>query len=46
MCIRDRCTDNGAMIAILGSEVVTAGLPPSAAAIGADSGMPISKVLA
>ena len=39
------CTDNGAMIAILGSEVVTAGLPPSASDIGADSGMPISKVV-
>ncbi len=40
------CTDNGAMIAILGSEVVTAGLPPSASDLGADSGLPISTVLA
>lgn len=39
------CTDNGAMIAILGSEVVSAGLPPSAPDLGADSGMPISTVL-
>lgn len=40
------CTDNGAMIAVLGAEVVSAGLPPSASDLGADSGMPISTVLA
>lgn len=34
------------MIAILGSELVTAGAAPSASDLGADSGMPISKVLA
>lgn len=39
------CTDNGAMIAVLGAEVVTAGRPPSALDIGADSGLPISTVL-
>ena len=39
------CTDNGAMIAILGAEVVAAGLPPSASDLGADSGLPISRVL-
>ena len=38
------CTDNGAMIAILGSELVSAGLPPSPADLGADSGLPISTV--
>lgn len=40
------CTDNGAMIAVLGAEVVTAGRRPSSLEIGADSGMPISTVLA
>jgi len=40
------CTDNGAMIAVLGSEVVTAGLPPSALTIGADPGMSVSRVVA
>lgn len=39
------CTDNGAMIAILGAEVVAAGLPPSSPDLGADSGLPISTVL-
>jgi N6-L-threonylcarbamoyladenine synthase len=39
------CTDNGAMIAVLGAEVVRAGRPPSSLEIGADSGMPISTVL-
>jgi N6-L-threonylcarbamoyladenine synthase len=39
------CTDNGAMIAILGSEVVTAGLKPSSLDIGANSGLPISTVV-
>lgn len=39
------CTDNGAMIAALGSEVVSAGLQPSRPDFGADSGMPISTVL-
>jgi N6-L-threonylcarbamoyladenine synthase len=39
------CTDNGAMIAVLGAEVVSAGRRPSSLEIGADSGMPISTVL-
>ena len=34
------------MIAVLGAEVVTAGLPPSALAIGADPGMNVAKVVA
>ena len=40
------CTDNGAMIAVLGSEVVSAGLAPSALDISADSGMPVERVVA
>jgi N6-L-threonylcarbamoyladenine synthase len=40
------CTDNGAMIAVLGAEVVAAGLRPSSLDIGADSGMPVGTVIA
>ena len=40
------CTDNGAMIAVLGAEVMAAGLPPSALTIGADPGMNVSRVVA
>jgi N6-L-threonylcarbamoyladenine synthase len=39
------CTDNGAMIAVLGSELVSAGRPPSPLGIGADPGLPVSRVL-
>jgi N6-L-threonylcarbamoyladenine synthase len=39
------CTDNGAMIAILGAEIAAAGGKPSALDIGADSSLPVSKVL-
>lgn len=39
------CTDNGAMIAVLGAEVVSAGRRPSSLEIGANSGLPISTVL-
>ena len=39
------CTDNGAMIAALGVQVVKAGLPPSSMDISADSGLPIEKVI-
>ncbi|AXE38190.1 tRNA (adenosine(37)-N6)-threonylcarbamoyltransferase complex transferase subunit TsaD [Acidipropionibacterium virtanenii] len=39
------CTDNGAMIAALGAQVVTAGLRPSSMDIGADSGLPVTTVL-
>lgn len=39
------CTDNGAMIAALGAEVVKAGLEPSPLSIGADSGLPVSTVV-
>lgn len=40
------CTDNGAMIAVLGAQVVQAGRPPSSLTISADSGMPVEQVLA
>ncbi len=39
------CTDNGAMIAALGVQVVKAGLRPSSMDIGADSGLPVTRVL-
>jgi len=39
------CTDNGAMMAALGVEVVRAGLRPSSLDIGANSGLPVSTVL-
>ena len=39
------CTDNGAMIAALGAEVAAAGAKPSALDIGADSTLPVSRIL-
>ncbi|RCK68867.1 tRNA (adenosine(37)-N6)-threonylcarbamoyltransferase complex transferase subunit TsaD [Desertihabitans brevis] len=39
------CTDNGAMMAVLGVEVVKAGGRPSPSDLGADSGLPVSRVL-
>jgi N6-L-threonylcarbamoyladenine synthase len=39
------CTDNGAMIAVLGAEIVAAGGKPSALDIGADSSLPVSRIL-
>ncbi len=39
------CTDNGAMIAVLGAEIVTAGGRPSSLDIGADSSLPVSRIL-
>ena len=39
------CTDNGAMIAVLGAQVVNAGRRPSSLEIGANSGLPVSTVL-
>ncbi len=39
------CTDNGAMIAALGSAVARRGLDPSAAGLGVDSSMPLSTIL-
>jgi N6-L-threonylcarbamoyladenine synthase len=40
------CTDNGAMIAALGSAVVRAGVAPSDWALGVDSSMPLEVVTA
>ncbi|GAB3819914.1 tRNA (adenosine(37)-N6)-threonylcarbamoyltransferase complex transferase subunit TsaD [Tessaracoccus terricola] len=39
------CTDNGAMIAAVGSEVVRAGLAPSAMDFGGHSSLPVSTVV-
>jgi len=38
------CTDNGAMVAALGSQVVARGLPASALDLPADSSMPVDVV--
>ena len=38
------CTDNGAMIAALGSAVVERGVAPSSLGIGVDSSMPLSTI--
>jgi len=40
------CTDNGAMVAALGSELVAAGVGPSELDIPADSSLPVTEVLA
>ncbi|MBE2999157.1 tRNA (adenosine(37)-N6)-threonylcarbamoyltransferase complex transferase subunit TsaD [Nocardiopsis sp. HNM0947] len=40
------CTDNGAMIAALGAEVVAAGLPPSSLDLATDTSLPVSMPLA
>ncbi|MFZ0140441.1 MAG: tRNA (adenosine(37)-N6)-threonylcarbamoyltransferase complex transferase subunit TsaD [Aeromicrobium sp.] len=40
------CTDNGAMVAALGAEVVRRGLPPSSLDLKADSSMPVTQVVA
>jgi len=39
------CTDNGAMVAALGAQLVAQGAPPSELDIGADSGLAITEVL-
>ncbi|GAA3620079.1 tRNA (adenosine(37)-N6)-threonylcarbamoyltransferase complex transferase subunit TsaD [Microlunatus ginsengisoli] len=39
------CTDNGAMIAVLGAEVIEAGGAPSALDIGADPSLPVGRIL-
>ncbi len=39
------CTDNGAMIAVLGAEIVSDGGRPSSLEIGADSSLPVSRIL-
>ncbi|TNY38758.1 tRNA (adenosine(37)-N6)-threonylcarbamoyltransferase complex transferase subunit TsaD [Thermomonospora catenispora] len=38
------CTDNGAMVAALGAELVAAGLTPSALDLPADSALPVTTV--
>lgn len=40
------CTDNGAMVAALGAEVVRRGIPPSSLDLPVDSGMPVTQVVA
>ena len=40
------CTDNGAMIAALGAQLVEAGHPPSALGFGADSTLPVTIIQA
>jgi N6-L-threonylcarbamoyladenine synthase len=40
------CTDNGAMVAALGSELVRRGRAPSAYDLPADSSMPVTTVVA
>lgn len=42
---RSLCTDNGAMIAALGSEIVARGRAPSALDFGADSSQPVGTVI-
>jgi N6-L-threonylcarbamoyladenine synthase len=38
------CTDNGAMIAALGAQLVAAGHPPSLLGFGADSTLPVTQI--
>lgn len=38
------CTDNGAMVAALGSQIVQRGLPPSTLGLGTDSSLPVEQV--
>jgi N6-L-threonylcarbamoyladenine synthase len=40
------CTDNGAMVAALGADLVAAGVPPSPADFAADSALPVTQVVA
>jgi N6-L-threonylcarbamoyladenine synthase len=40
------CTDNGAMVATLGSDLLAAGAEPSPPDFAADSGLPVTEVLA
>ena len=39
------CTDNGAMVAALGAEIVATGRPPSSLGLPADSSLPVTDVL-
>jgi N6-L-threonylcarbamoyladenine synthase len=40
------CTDNGAMVAALGADLLAAGAEPSGASFAADSALPVTEVLA
>jgi N6-L-threonylcarbamoyladenine synthase len=40
------CTDNGAMVAALGAELVARGVPPSGVDFAADSSLPITEITA
>ncbi len=40
------CTDNGAMVAALGAQMVRRGRTPSSLSLPADSSMPVTTVLA
>ncbi|MDP9101235.1 MAG: tRNA (adenosine(37)-N6)-threonylcarbamoyltransferase complex transferase subunit TsaD [Actinomycetota bacterium] len=40
------CTDNGAMVAVLGARLVSAGVVPSALDLPADSSLPVTQVVA
>jgi len=40
------CTDNGAMVAALGAELMARGACPSSLALPADSSLPVTEVLA
>ncbi|GAB3701836.1 tRNA (adenosine(37)-N6)-threonylcarbamoyltransferase complex transferase subunit TsaD [Nocardiopsis oceani] len=40
------CTDNGAMIAALGAEVLSAGMPPSSLDLATDTSLPVGSPLA
>ncbi len=40
------CTDNGAMIAALGAQLIAAGHPPSALDVSADSTLPVTQIQA
>lgn len=42
----DLCTDNGAMVAALGAEVVRRGTPPSSLDLAVDSSLPVTSVVA
>jgi N6-L-threonylcarbamoyladenine synthase len=39
------CTDNGAMIAVVGGAALVAGVRPSSLDIGVDSGLPVSRIV-
>jgi N6-L-threonylcarbamoyladenine synthase len=42
----DLCTDNGAMVAALGAQLVMAGIEPSGISFAPDSSMPVTTVSA